>query len=492
MRLKKTISVTLFLLCILTIGAVSAASDTDTNVISNDENQETHNTNDITTSNKDTGNSNEVLESTEEELHSAPDDGTFTSLQNKIDNAEAGSTISLENDYKIRNDFNYGAGVNINKSLTINGNNHILDGLSESGIFKIDTDSVGESKVDIRVILNNIKFSNGFIYSGYHVDLVVNNCIFNNNQHGAGGAIYSEGNLTVKGSVFNNNYASENDGGAIYIKGDLLVQNCVFNNNQALRGDGGAIFVRGNSKIINSSFTSNNARGSGGAIFTKCFYNTRDDVTWVDPRYDNDINFPTYYYTSIIEGSSFTNNLAGGYFDKGDNIFWYNGDVTADCKGGAIYAQQYDKAGGYYAQIVKCTFTNNKKHDTITGETKYNDLDGNYNAVACTFKSKSTTPTSSSSSNNAIKLTLKKVKVKKSAKKLVLTATLKKGKTALKKKWLKFKFNGKKYKTKTNNKGIAKVTINKKLLKKLKVGKKVKYQVSYGKTTIKRTVKVLK
>lgn len=91
-----------------------------------------------------------------------------------------------------------------------------------------------------------------------------------------------------------------------------------------------------------------------------------------------------------------------------------------------------------------------------------------------------------------VKLTLKKVKVKKSAKKLVLTATLKKGKSAVKKALVTFKFNGKKYKTKTNNKGIAKVTIKKKILKKLKVGKKIKYQVSYGKTTRKQTVKVLK
>ena len=44
-----------------------------------------------------------------------------------------------------------------------------------------------------------------------------------------------------------------------------------------------------------------------------------------------------------------------------------------------------------------------------------------------------------------------------------------------------FKFNGKTYKVKTNKKGVAKVIIKKSILKKLKVGKKVKYQVSYGK-----------
>ena len=89
-----------------------------------------------------------------------------------------------------------------------------------------------------------------------------------------------------------------------------------------------------------------------------------------------------------------------------------------------------------------------------------------------------------------VKLSLKKVKVKKSAKKLVLSATLKINKKVVKSKKLTFKFNGKTYKAKTNAKGIAKVTIKKSVLKKLKVGKKVKYQVSYIGKTVKKTVKV--
>ena len=91
-------------------------------------------------------------------------------------------------------------------------------------------------------------------------------------------------------------------------------------------------------------------------------------------------------------------------------------------------------------------------------------------------------------------LTLKAVKVKKSAKKLVLTATLAKvNKKYLKGKKITFKFNGKKIKTvKTNKKGVAKVTIEKALLKKLKVGKKVTYQATYLKDTVKKTTKVKK
>ncbi len=87
-------------------------------------------------------------------------------------------------------------------------------------------------------------------------------------------------------------------------------------------------------------------------------------------------------------------------------------------------------------------------------------------------------------------LSVKTVKVKKSAKKLVLTASLKKGKTPLKGKKITFKFKGKAYKAKTNKKGVAKVTIKKSVLKKLKVGKKVTYQAKYLKDVVKKSVKV--
>ncbi|WP_298521604.1 Ig-like domain repeat protein [uncultured Methanobrevibacter sp.] len=90
-------------------------------------------------------------------------------------------------------------------------------------------------------------------------------------------------------------------------------------------------------------------------------------------------------------------------------------------------------------------------------------------------------------------VTLKKVTVKRSAKSLVLTATLSKvNKKYLKNKKITFKFNGKKYTAKTNKKGVAKVTIKSTVLKKLKVGKKVTYQATYIKDTVKKSIKVKK
>ena len=88
-------------------------------------------------------------------------------------------------------------------------------------------------------------------------------------------------------------------------------------------------------------------------------------------------------------------------------------------------------------------------------------------------------------------LSVKKVTVKRSAKKLVLTATLKKvdGKY-LKGKKITFKFKGKTYRAKTNKKGVAKVTIKKKVIIKLKKGKKYAYSAKYVKDKVKGKVKV--
>jgi hypothetical protein len=87
----------------------------------------------------------------------------------------------------------------------------------------------------------------------------------------------------------------------------------------------------------------------------------------------------------------------------------------------------------------------------------------------------------------------KNYNVKKSAKKLVIKASLTKinGKY-LKGKKITFKLNGKTYVAKTNKKGIAKITIKKNVLKKLKVNKKYDLQIAYLKDTIKKVIKVKK
>ena len=98
---------------------------------------------------------------------------------------------------------------------------------------------------------------------------------------------------------------------------------------------------------------------------------------------------------------------------------------------------------------------------------------------------------SDKTNTNTVKsLVLKKIKIKRSASKLTLSATLKINKKAIRGKVITFKFNGKTFKAKTNSKGIAKVTVKKSYFKKIKIGKKVKYQAQYGKIRVTKTAKV--
>ena len=143
------------------------------------------------------------------------DGGTFTELQDKINNAESGSTITLENNYTYDNSFK-GDYISITKNITVDGNGYTIDAKKASGIFSINATNV---------VLNNIVFANAVTYDGI------------------GGAIYSNGDLTVVNSSFTGNFAEE--GGAIYSDGSLLVEASNFTDNVAHWMGGGAIYANG-------------------------------------------------------------------------------------------------------------------------------------------------------------------------------------------------------------------------------------------------------
>lgn len=145
--------------------------------------------------------------------------------------------------------------------------------------------------------------------------------------------------------------------------------------------------------------------------------------------------------------------------------------------------------------IESKTYTVNVKNGK--GTTTISSLKaGTYKATATItgtneFKA-STKTTTFKVKADVIKLTINKVAVKKSAKKLTIKATLKINGKTVKGKKITFKFNKKTYKATTNSKGIAKIVVKKSVLKKLKTGKKVTYLAKYSTKTAKKTVKVKK
>lgn len=498
--MKKKLFIILLVACILfSVSGVFAADINDTS-ISIDES-------DMNNLEAISNDENKPLEDATDLIGDA-DNGTFTSLQLKISLAKEGSEINLTRDYKYDDAFKLTTGVFINKDITINGNGHVIDAMGKSRIFNIN---YGDGLSLYKVTLKNITFKNGNakIYGGAilnFADLTIDNCYFTNNNAGtAGGAVNSLGALTLKNSkfdknsaggdagavfsltlkkgpefyytyfegknatedmnllftigmqallehgkdtitncVFTNNIANGRGGGAVYAYSHIDINSCTFNSNKA--GEkGGAVFGCKDLFIKNSKFNKNQVSMYGGAVYFKCHEQSGhyENGTWVSS---------VKYYTNSIEGSTFANNVAGE-------------------RGGAIYGFRTSSSDTVHcAKAVKCTFSDNKapKGKDIYGGTVKN----------CVYKN--------------TKITIKAVTVKKSAKKLTIQATLKKGSSPLKGKVVYFKFNGKTYKAKTNSKGIAKITIKQSILKKLKVGKTVKYLAKYGSLTAKKTAKVKK
>ena len=512
------------LLLILAIGAVSAA---DKNMTSDDTTSDEYLTNHLSADNN------------EESLNENPQ-GTFSELSELINNDS--DTLELDKDY-IKDELILEEGISITKSITIDGKGHTLDANFSSRIFNIEASNV---------TLKNINFKNGYYsISGGAINAKGDNCHIINStftncktdtifteEEGIGGAINSIGNYwSVTNSTFIK--CSANTGGAIYTKGKCWnISNSTFNQCSA-RYYGGAIYTLSSYYINEIKVTSNDwnincctfiqctSYAGGGAIysngdnwniensfFTKC----------IASGFSGGAILSTHANCSV-KNSSFTNCIAkwdgGAIFFKGKNprlLDYYFKNNTANkglnwhsiyniTTGPEIIASNLNtvyNANSYYSikvyghegELANCekvvVKVNGKTFKTLTAKNgiarfKVTQIPGTYKlSIASLGK----TTTKKLTVKHVI--ALKTVTIKKSAKKLTLQATLKNGKSPIKNKQVTFKFNGKTYKAKTNSKGIAKVTIPKSILSKLKVGKKITYQATYLKDTVKKTVKVLK
>ena len=303
---KKYLMLSIFLLSLLTLSVVSA-SDNATEVISLEESNDAISIGET-----------QAIGQSEDDTLMEPDGGTFSDLQRKIDNANASSTITLENNYTYDDGFNK-EGILISKEITIEGNGYTIDGKEVSRIFNVTSTGV---------VFKNIIFTNG-------------------HAEGNGGAI--SGNATAIGCTFYKNYAN-GDGGAVY---NVNAVNCTFTGNH-VNHNGGGIY---NGNATDCNFKGNEAFKGGGiynGTATNCmFVNNVAKETYAD---DGDggamfggaayyCTFDSNYAHDDCDGAALSHSYA-------ENCIFIK-NHAADC-GGAIY----------YTSAVNCNFTENTASGT--------------------------------------------------------------------------------------------------------------------------------
>ena len=274
MKYKRITMLAIFLVCLLAISAVSAADSAASDTAGID------NTNIIgVESDSDSAYSPLTATDNDENNVLADSQKTFKDLNEIINGNESASIILLDDDYVFNSttDSGFETGIVINRSVTICGNDIVLDGANSARIFNITGDGV---------VLKGITFANGKIlngnggaiyWSGNHAD--VSDCYFVNNYAIMGGAIYFSDELNDSNidATFINNTAN-GTGGANFFMSPLTNVNITgtFTNNTA-NADGGANDFEDtlNNVNIKGTFTNNKADGSGGANY---FYGALDNV----------------------------------------------------------------------------------------------------------------------------------------------------------------------------------------------------------------------
>ena len=306
-------------------------------------------------------------------------EGSFTDLKHLISNS--GDVINLTRDYtfSVMSDYMLMEGIYINKDLTINGNNHVIDGDGWARIFNIDGH---------KVVLNNITFINGYtpdnggaIQTSSQTSLSINSCRFENNSAKNGGAIYlkSYEKVNIESSVFKNNTASAK-GGAIYYYGDYRSNTfCnitgTFTNNKA-SDDGGAIYLIDVAKYhLKGNFTNNVAGKNGGAVCA--------DVA---------LAISTFTIDGIFDSNAAAYGGAVYSFNPFGNFTGIYQNNRASKDGGAIYTNRSISYSGRYNRISGEFYANtaNEQGSAVcTMNLKHNDIDL-YNSIFMKNHGKST------------------------------------------------------------------------------------------------------
>ena len=422
MNRKEILTIILLICVIFSLQAVVAAdsdsNSTDSDVLSVDENVSAYTLPDSDT--------DDLL----------GNDNAFSFDQLKQDIESGGSEITLTKNYTFEDSdvANVGiTGINITGTKVINGNgNVIIDANHKSRIFVIAKEANVTLKgitfvnANATVMPNNMQAGHGgsiFANGAVHIDnckfldntatwgnggvifingfgSTITNSYFEGNRAirntanektgGAGSILLNASNVTIKHSIFTNNWAGLN-AGAIGSSDsgiqNVTIINCTFTSNTA-NGSAGAVGMQSsNFHIYNSTFKYNEAKGSykdspmypgnGGAMVMRGWDSYAYNCTFINntarqhggAAYLTNTTFNPINNNTGFELCTFTNNTAGS---NGGAVDWYAGatygyilDSTftnniAKRSGGAIHWS------GHYGRVRNSTFINNKALGEVT------------------------------------------------------------------------------------------------------------------------------
>lgn len=219
--------------------------------------------------------------------------GNFEELSNKINAVKIGNVLNLNKDYY----YESGAdeGLDIAKSIIIDGHGHTISGNNLARIFNVYAKDV---------VFKNIKFIDSSSDYGACIQVFGYNC-------------------SIINCSFEDNYAS-GDGGAIYWSGnDGFVDGCLFTNNKAF-SDAGAIYWNGNNGFVNNTmFNHNVASKNGGAIYWSGDNGRASNCVFANGSAFNGGAVDWSAKSGSINKCSFENNEAAygsSIYQSGDNI----------------------------------------------------------------------------------------------------------------------------------------------------------------------------
>ena len=204
---------------------------------------------------------------------------------------EGAQTIVIDGEIKATGGDNAGE-ITLGRNLTIKGKtgagpdilnaNKTTGGKTAHRIFKVEagkTLTLKHLTLKGGIVDTSGEPGGGAIYTEGTLSMTDCTVTDNEAEYGNGGGIYAEGDLTMTSCTVSNNTVSDNSGGSgggiyIHVTGTHTMTNCTVTSNEAKYSNGGGIYAMGTLRMMNCTVTGNKSQssgtgnGSGGGIYT--------------------------------------------------------------------------------------------------------------------------------------------------------------------------------------------------------------------------------